>query len=183
MTAVSGTVTPGFEVIRDAFGDGQSLDVGGAQLAVYQHGVKVVDLWTGDDPVRGRPFDGDDFVLFMSVTKGLTSIVAHLLVQRGMLDIDTPVANYWPEFTQNGKENITVRMLLTHQAGLAGIPFEYGMKIPDMADWAKMVNWLEEMPPFWEPDTKFMYHACTFGFLVGAVVRRITGKDYRHIPP
>jgi len=173
---VYGTVSPDFEAVRDAFATAQSTDAGGAQLAVYQHGVKVVDLWTGNDPVRGRPFSGEDYVLFMSCTKGLTALVANILVQRGLLDVDLPVSTYWPEFAKNGKEKITTRMFLTHSAGLGAIPAEYGMKVSDMANWGKHIHWLEEMAPFWEPGTKCMYHPYTFGFLVGEVVRRITGK-------
>jgi len=173
---VLGTVAPGFEAIRDAFATGQSIDVGGAQLAVYRRGAKVVDLWTGDDPVRGRPFDGDGIAVFMSVTKGLTATVAHLLAQRGLLDYTAPVSQYWPEFAQNGKDKITVRMILTHSAGLPAFPAEAKIQGREMANYLKVVRCLEEMVPFWEPGTQFLYSPWTFGFLVGEIVRRITGK-------
>ncbi|EJT97382.1 beta-lactamase/transpeptidase-like protein [Dacryopinax primogenitus] len=174
--AVSGFVTPEFQQVLSAFAEGQKNDAGGAQLAVYHKGVKVVDIWTGNDPVRQRPFDGEGYVMFMSSTKGLTAIAAHVLVQRGLLDINAPVSKYWPEFAQNGKENITVSMLLSHTAGLGAVPAECEMKMPDLADWNKNTHWLEEMAPLWEPGTKLMYHPVTFGFLVGEVVRRISGK-------
>ncbi|EJT97383.1 esterase [Dacryopinax primogenitus] len=173
---VHGTVSPGFESIRQTFGLGQSGDIGGAQLAIYDHGVKVVDLWTGSDPVRGQTFPEDGLVVFMSATKGLTAIVAHLLIQRGLLDVDAPVSKYWPEFAKNAKEKITTRMFLNHTSGLAALPAEANITITDVTDSEKIIHVIEDMMPFWEPGTAFFYHAFTYGHLVGEVVRRITGR-------
>ncbi|EJT97381.1 beta-lactamase/transpeptidase-like protein [Dacryopinax primogenitus] len=173
---VFGTVAPGFESIRDAFEAGQSIDAGGAQLVAYQHGVKVVDLWTGDDPVRGKPFDGDDFILCMSVTKGLTTTVAHRLIERGILSINAPVCKYWPEFAQNGKENITVQMILNHTSGCSTWPLEADISFTNMVDWNRMIHALEKMAPFWEPGTAVLYAAWTYGLLIGEVIQRATGK-------
>jgi len=173
---VHGIVAPGFESIRSAFATAQSLDPGGAQLAVYQHGVKVVDLWTGDDVVRHKALPQDGLICFMSTTKALTATVAHLLVQRGQLDIDAPIAKYWPEFGKNGKETITTRMVLSHSAGLAVLPSADNMQLSDLPHWEKIIHCLEEMPPFWQPGTAFFYHMLNFGYIIGEIVRRITGR-------
>src|SRR4051812_2782648 len=120
MADIHGEVAPGFEKVRDAFAANftQHGDVGAA-FALYQNGVKVVDLWGGvADEESGRPWEEDTLQLVYSTTKGVTAAAAHLLAQRGELDFDAPVAEYWPEFKANGKENIPVRWLLSHRAGL-----------------------------------------------------------------
>src|ERR1700761_6805964 len=150
---VEGRTEPGFEAMRDAFARGQANDPGGAQLCVYQKGRVVVDLWTGRDPVNDRPFSGDTLIVLASVSKGITAIVAHSLVQQGVLDLDAPVSLYWPEFAQNGKGAIPVRYLLSHQAGLSefpahsGIGFDTSNALEKLLDWDRCVEVLAEMAP------------------------------------
>ncbi|EJT97379.1 beta-lactamase/transpeptidase-like protein [Dacryopinax primogenitus] len=173
---VYGEVAPGFEPVHLAFAKGQALDPGGAQLAVYQGGVKVVDLWTGNDPIRGRAYDANGFGILMSATKALTATVVHLLSERGDIDIDAPVCNYWTEFAQNGKSNITIKMVLMHTSGCCAFPVESGIVVREVLDLPRVIRCLEEMAPFWEPGTRMLYAPYTYGFILGEVVHRITGK-------
>jgi CubicO group peptidase (beta-lactamase class C family) len=148
----------------------------GAAVAVTLDGQPVVDLWGGvADPESGRPWQQDTIAQFWSCTKGLTSLCAHVLATRGELDLDAPVVKYWPEFGEAGKEEIPVRWLLTHQAGLAALVDP----IPDdgLCDWDDIVDRLARQAPLWEPGTRHGYHALTFGHLVGEVVRRVTGAS------
>jgi CubicO group peptidase (beta-lactamase class C family) len=161
---VHGEVAPGFEAVRDAFAKAQASDPGAAQLAVYRHAQPVVDLWT--DGVTG-----DSIGVVMSVSKGLTASCAHLLAQRGQLDYHRPVRDYWPEF---GKPEVLVRHLLSHTAGLAGLPPEIGFA--ELLDWDRCVAALATMTPAWRPGTQVEYHAATYGFLIGEVIRRIAGR-------
>ena len=105
---VGGKVTKKFEPVQDAFAKAQAADEGGAQLCVYHRGEKVVDLWCGHDSEHDRPFDGDTITLLMSCTKGMTATCAHILIERGLLDPDAPVAKYWPEFAAQGKSEMPV---------------------------------------------------------------------------
>jgi CubicO group peptidase (beta-lactamase class C family) len=147
----------------------------GAAVAVTVDGKLVVDLWAGHaDAARTRPWARDTIVNIASATKGPTAICAHHLADRGLLDLEAPVATYWPEFAQAGKAAIPVHMLLSHRAGLPAI----GTPLPTEAlyDWDTMTRALAAQAPWWEPGTRHGYHAFTFGWLVGEVVRRITGK-------
>jgi len=170
---VAGDVAAGFEPVREAFEKAQATDEGGAQLAVYRDGRLVVDLWAGSDPIGGRPFTGDSLTILMSVSKGLVATCANLLRERGMLDVDAPVAEYWPEFAAAGKDRITVAHLLSHRAGLS--EFDPDAGITDFLDWDRCVTALAEMAPLWEPGAYFRYHPLTHGYLTGEVIRRITG--------
>jgi CubicO group peptidase (beta-lactamase class C family) len=146
----------------------------GAAVCVTVDGETVADLWGGDaDPATGRPWERDTLGPVWSCTKGATALCAHMLVSRGQLDLDARVTDYWPEFGKNGKGDVTVRMLLSHQAGLAAIrePVPEG----GLCDWDLIVGMLAEQEPLWEPGTRHGYHGLTFGHLVGEVVRRITG--------
>ena len=172
-----GTVEQGFEGIRDAFATGQANDDGGAQLCVYRGGKKVVDLATGRDIKRDRPYTADLLSVLMSSTKGVVATAAMMLVERGQLDPDTPVAKYWPDFAQNGKADLRVSQVLAHSAGLAAYPPEVKIGIKELLDWNKPVTALAEMEPLWRPGTATAYHALTYGYLVGEIVRRITGKS------
>ena len=148
----------------------------GASLAVSLDGASVVDLWAGHaDEERKRPWERDTIVNVASTTKGMTALCAHILADRGLLDFNAPVARYWPEFAQAGKESLPVRYLLTHQAGLTRLEKELPQDA--MLDWELMVRTLERQAPSWEPGTKQGYHAITFGWLVGEVVRRVSGKS------
>ncbi|MGJ6964803.1 serine hydrolase domain-containing protein [Streptosporangium sp. G11] len=148
----------------------------GAACSVYVGGRPVANLWGGlADREANRPWRNDTIVHVASTTKGATAICAHLLAQRGELDLDAPVAQYWPEFGANGKEQIKVRWLLSHQAGL---PLVDGpLTFEQACAWHPVIRALEAQKPLWQPGTEHVYHAVTFGFLVGEVVRRICGKS------
>src|SRR5260370_24659337 len=176
MSKVDGMVEHGFEAIRDAFAEAEVKTEGGAQLCIYRQGKRVVDLWPGSDRVNDGPYTADTISIVMSCGKGVTATCAHLLVERGLLDLDAPVAHYWPEFAANGKANIPVSYLLSHRAGLPSFPPESGIALNEMLDWNRCVTALASMKPLWTPGTAFMYHQFTYGYLVGEVIRRITGK-------
>jgi CubicO group peptidase (beta-lactamase class C family) len=147
----------------------------GAAVCVTLDGTPVVDLWGGiADRTTGRPWQSDTLVLVWSCTKGAVALCAHVLASRGLLDLDAPVARYWPEFAAAGKETITVRLLLDHQAGLPAVrtPLRPG----GLYDWEYMTSTLAAEAPFWPPGTRQGYHATTFGHLVGEVVRRVSGR-------
>jgi|SRR5579871_3094499 len=177
---IAGMVAAGFESVRLAFAEGQSIDRGGAQLCIYRHGERVVDLWTTRDREHDRDFDGESLTVLMSCTKGAVALAANMLSERGLLDFDAPVARYWPEFAAGGKSGILVRHLLTHAAGLMGYDPESGMGASDILDWQKSTDALARMTPLWTPGTAYLYHFLTFGFLLGEVMRRITGKSFGH---
>ena len=173
---IHGTVAPGFEPVRDAF-ERNFRDHGeqGAACAAYVTGRKVVDLWAGiADHTTGRVWDEDTISLIWSATKGPAAMCVHRLAQRGDIDLDAPVADYWPEFAANGKAGITVRMVLSHTAGLPVI--EEPLTLDDLLAVSPTVPALERQAPIWEPGTKHGYHAITYGFLVTEIVRRVTGR-------
>jgi len=148
----------------------------GASVCVTLEGETVVDMWGGiARPVTNAPWKEDTMSVVFSSTKGATSLCAHILASRGKLDLDAPVAQYWPEFAQGGKEAIPVKMLLNHQAGLAGVRD----LLPPGAffNWEGMIHALERQEPWWKPGSQHGYHATTFGWLVGEVVRRVSGKS------
>jgi CubicO group peptidase (beta-lactamase class C family) len=176
MSEVSGATAPGFEGVREAFAvnlaGGQEI---GAAVSAYVNGRKVVDLWGGvADPADGRPWERDTLQVVYSTTKAVTAACALLLAQRGELDLDAPVAEYWPEFATNGKERIPVRWLLTHQAGLPTL--DHPISRAEAIAWEPMVEALAAQRPAWEPGTAHGYHGLTFGWLVGEVVRRASGR-------
>ncbi len=148
----------------------------GAACSVYVGGRPVVNLWGGlADREANRPWRRNTIVQVASTTKGATAICAHMLVQRGELDLDAPVARYWPEFGAAGKEQIPVRWLLSHQAGL---PIVDGpLTFEQACAWHPVIRALEAQRPLWQPGTEHVYHSVTYGFLVGEVVRRVTGKS------
>jgi CubicO group peptidase (beta-lactamase class C family) len=148
----------------------------GASVCITVGGQTVVNLWGGTAHVAtGAPWTEDTVSLVFSCTKGATALCAHILASRGRLDLDAPVAKYWPAFAHAGKAHIPVRMLLNHQAGLPAVrkPLPQGA----FYDWDLMVAALEKEEPFWEPGTRNGYHGLTFGWLVGEVVRRVSGKS------
>jgi CubicO group peptidase (beta-lactamase class C family) len=176
--AVRGHVEEGWGKVADAFRDNFEGSPGevGAACSVYVGGRPVVDVWGGlADAEAARPWDENTIALVASTTKGATAICAHLLVQRGELDVDAPVVRYWPEFRGAGKEQIPVRWLLSHQAGLPVI--DSPLTFEDACAWDPVIRALEVQEPLWQPGTEHLYHAHTFGFLVGELVRRITGKS------
>ncbi|GAA3798577.1 serine hydrolase domain-containing protein [Streptomyces coacervatus] len=176
MTTIDGEVEAGFEPVRDAFeaNFSQHGDIGAA-VCVYRDGRPVVDLWGGvADPETGRPWTRDTLQLVYSATKGATATAAHMLVQRGMLDLDAPVAKYWPEFAANGKADIPVRWLLSHQAGL--IALDQPVPLNEALAWHPMAAALAAQRPQWTPGTAHGYHGRTWGWLVGEVIRRVSGR-------
>jgi CubicO group peptidase (beta-lactamase class C family) len=178
---IEGTVVPGFEAVREAFAANFAVggDVGAA-VCVYRDGRPVVDLWGGSaDPDTDRPWERDTLQLVYSATKGVTAAVAHLLAERGQLDLDAPVAHYWPEFAAAGKADIPVRWLLSHQAGLAAL--DKPVPLTDALAWQPMVEALAAQTPNWPPGTAHGYHGRTFGWLVGEVLRRATGRTVGQI--
>jgi CubicO group peptidase (beta-lactamase class C family) len=175
--AVEGWTAPGFEDVRVAFEKNfaEGLEVGAA-FSAYHRGKIVADLWGGVADVKtGRAWERDTMIVVFSTTKGMTAICANKLAQEGLLDVDAPVAHYWPEFAQTGKESIPVRYLLSHRAGLAWV--DEPLTLEQALAWEPMIHALEHQKPAWEPGSAHGYHAVTYGYLVGEVVRRVTGRS------
>jgi CubicO group peptidase (beta-lactamase class C family) len=175
--SIDGWTAPGFEGVRDAFeanfAAGKEV---GAAFAAYRGDRKIVDLWGGiADADTGKPWEEHTMVLVFSTTKGATAVCANKLAQEGKLDVDAPVAQYWPEFAQAGKERVPVRYLLSHQAGLPWVDGE--MTLEEALSWEPVIDALARQRPHWEPGSKHGYHATTYGWLVGEVIRRVTGRS------
>jgi CubicO group peptidase (beta-lactamase class C family) len=164
-----------FDAVRGAFAEILVNDDVGASVAVSVDGEMVVDLWGGwMDGARRRPWMADTLVNVFSSTKTLTALCALLLADRGELDLDAPVARYWPDFAANGKADVRVRHLLGHTAGLSGFEGEAGEAL--LYDWDAACARLAAQAPWWQPGSASGYHAITQGYLVGEVVRRISGQ-------
>jgi CubicO group peptidase (beta-lactamase class C family) len=173
---IGGTVERGFEPVRDAFAANfdERGDLGAA-CCVYVGGTPVVDLWGGlTRPDGTDPYGPQTLQIVASATKGAVAICAAQLAAEGRLDVDAPVAEYWPEFSAAGKAELPVRYLLNHQAGLPAP--ERQLTLDESLDWATVCAALAETPPFWEPGSAHGYHAFTYGWLVGEVLARITGQ-------
>lgn len=164
-----------FAAVREAFEENfRERGELGASVAVTVGGETVVDLWGGwADPARTRPWERDTLVNVWSTTKGPVALCAHILADRGLLDFDRPVAAYWPEFAAAGKEGVLVRHLLSHRAGLSGLREPH--TLAQLYDWELTTERLAATEPWWEPGTRSGYHALTYGFLVGELVRRVSG--------
>ncbi|MFE6055602.1 serine hydrolase domain-containing protein [Kitasatospora sp. NPDC056446] len=146
----------------------------GAAVTVYSGGRRVVELWGGTaDERTGRAWTQDTLVPVFSCAKGPVSIGAHLLAQQGRLDLDAPVARYWPEFARHGKQSVTTRMILGHRAGIPAL--DAVLSFEEVAAWDPVIRAIEAQQPLWEPGTAYEYHGHVFGFAVGEVIRRITG--------
>ncbi|MBL6851932.1 MAG: beta-lactamase family protein [Alphaproteobacteria bacterium] len=176
-TNIGGFVHDGFEEVRKVFqghfDTGQDV---GASVCVTKNGETVVDLWGGyADAARTKPWVKDTIINVYSTTKTMTALTALLLADRGLIDFKAPVARYWPEFAANGKANVTVAHLMSHSAGLSG--WKEPITKADLYDWEKATSLLAAQAPFWEPGTAAGYHAMTQGYLVGEVIRRVTGKS------
>jgi CubicO group peptidase (beta-lactamase class C family) len=172
---VRGTCAPGFEPVRAAFAASfaERGEVG-AGLCVTHRGEVVVDLAGGvADPATGAPWEHDTMAMVWSCTKGATAICAHLLCATGELDLDAPVRLWWPEFASDGRETVTLAMLLNHQAGLPGVSEE--LPAGAVFDFDEMVARMARERPMWEPGTRHGYHSFTYGWLIGEVIRRVTG--------
>ena len=176
MAEVHGTCDQRFDEMRKILS--ANIDSGddvGASVAVVYRGEMVVDLWGGwSDPERTVPWGRETITNVWSSTKTQMALCALILVDRGLLDLDAPVATYWPEFGANGKEGVLVRHLLSHTSGVSG--WAQPVDVSDLYDWKKSTSMLANQEPWWEPGTSSGYHALNQGHLVGEVIRRITGK-------
>jgi CubicO group peptidase (beta-lactamase class C family) len=172
-----GTVAPRFAAVRDAFVDNfaQHGDVGAA-CCVYLDGQPVVDLWGGvADHTTNRAWDAGTPVIVFSATKGVTATAVHLLIERGALDPDAPIASYWPEFAAAGKGGIPLRWAMAHRAGLAAV--EGALSLAEVLAWEPVVRAIAAQAPNWEPGTAHGYHARAYGWILGEVIRRVTGRS------
>ena len=176
MTDIQGYCNPKFERVADAFAKNfaENQEVG-ASIAATVEGEMVVDLWGGfADQKTSRLWEKNSICCVFSATKGVVATVTHMLVERGQIDLDLPIAHYWPEYAQNGKENVTLRQVMAHTAGMVFIDTELYIGAP--YDWETMVNACAAQKPEWEPGSTLGYHAITFGWIVGEVMRRVTGE-------
>ncbi|HET9728468.1 MAG TPA: serine hydrolase domain-containing protein [Acidimicrobiia bacterium] len=174
---IEGTCADRFAAVRSAFeANFQERSEVGAAVCVTLDGETVVDLWGGvADPSGGTEWERDTISVIWSCTKGAVALCAHMLIARGTMHLDDRVCDHWPEFAKNGKDAITVRMLLAHQAGLAALREPIP---PDgFHDWDLICERLAEQQPLWEPGTRNGYHALTYGHLVGELVRRVDGRS------
>ncbi|MGK0336691.1 MAG: CubicO group peptidase (beta-lactamase class C family) [Candidatus Azotimanducaceae bacterium] len=174
---IQGHCDPRFGAVKEVLA--ASIESGtdiGASFAAYIHGEKVVDIWAGHlDVEQSTPWQENTLINVYSTTKTMSFLCAMLLVEQGRLDFDANVSDYWPEFAQNGKENVKVWHLMNHAAGLSGT--DAPLQGEDLYDWAKVIAALEKQAPWWEPGSATGYHALTQGYLIGEVVRRISGKS------
>jgi CubicO group peptidase (beta-lactamase class C family) len=178
-SAVNGHCDSRFDKVADALAD--ELSTGnevGAAIAVDIDGESVLDVWGGHtDAARTLPWNRDTIVNVWSSTKTVTSLAALMLADRGLLDLDAPVATYWPEFAANGKHDVMVRHLLSYTSGVAG--WQEPMTTEDLFDWDTATSRLAAQAPWWEPGTASGYHALNYGFLVGELVKRTANKSLR----
>lgn len=178
---IEGHVAPGFEGVRDAFAAGfertDDLREVGAAVAVVHRGEVVASLWGGmADAATGTAWREDTLANVWSTTKGVTAALVAIAVDHGLIDYAAPVARYWPEFAANGKADVTVAQLLSHQAGLPGFP--EGTTLADLYAWDPAVERLAAHAPMWAPGTHNSYHAITFGHLAGELLQRATGRRF-----
>jgi CubicO group peptidase (beta-lactamase class C family) len=174
--SISGFVKPGFEAVRKAFHDNfiQRKEIGAA-CCVYHKGEKVVDLWGGvRNKTTGEPWEENTMVLVFSTTKGMSGLAIALANSRGLVDYDERVSKYWPEFAQEGKEKITVRQLLSHQAALFGLDIHLNKEL--ISDFDRLAKVLSQQKPAWEPGSRQAYHAVTLGFYESELIRRVDPK-------
>ena len=173
---INGFCDEQFERVKNAFirNFKSGLEVG-ASFAATINGKFVIDMWAGHaDAAKTSSWEQDTIVNVYSTTKVMTVLCTLMLVDRGLLDLDAPVAKYWPEFAQAGKEKLPVRYLFSHTAGLPG--FDEKIPVEALYDWDRIINLLAAQKPWWKPGTKSGYHAITHGYLLGELIRRITGK-------
>ncbi len=173
---VAGEVDDGFGRVMNVFSHNfaERGDLGAA-CALYVDGRKVVDIWAGVADARtGRTWDEDTSAVIFSCSKGLLAICVYVLVQKGLLDLDAPVARYWPEFARHGKDAIPVRWLLSHRAGLPALDRDLTRR--EVLAWDPVIRAIEAQSPLWAPGTAHSYHALTYGWLIGEVIRRVTGS-------
>ncbi|MGQ4383757.1 serine hydrolase domain-containing protein [Streptomyces sp. SAS_270] len=173
-STVEGYVAPGFGAVADAFAANfTERGERGAACSVMIDGKPVVDIHGGESR-PGRPWSEQTRSVVFSVSKGVTTILLLMAAERGLLDLDEPVATYWPEFATHGKDRVTVRQMLAHRAGLVAPDIEHTPE--DLKAWGPVVDGLAAQAPLWKPNTDFAYHALTLGYLAGEVLRRVSGK-------
>lgn len=178
MPEVHGTHDDRFTAVRDTLEQQLGGDELGASIAVDVGGETVVDLWGGwRDEERTTPWTQDTIVNVWSTTKTITNLAMLTLVERGLLDVDAPVAEYWPEFAANGKADVRVRHLMSHTSGVAG--WDPPFTVEDMYDWELSTSRLAAQAPWWEPGTASGYHANNQGHLLGEVLRRVDGRHLK----
>ncbi|MCG8671208.1 MAG: beta-lactamase family protein [Pseudomonadales bacterium] len=153
---------------------------GGASLCVYHRGEKVVDVWGGTKDRNGTPWEEDTIVFSASTTKGVTSTLMHLIIDKGLAKLDDPISKHWPEFGANGKENITIRQALNHQAGLYNIG-DYNFADDDIHDWHTARDAIANAAPAHEPGRFSAYHGLTYGHIIGGLIEHITGKSFQQV--
>jgi CubicO group peptidase (beta-lactamase class C family) len=173
MVVIHGDCDERFKSVKEAFKRNfeEDLEVG-ASLAITHKGKLVVDLWGGYmDAKKSRPWEKDTIVNVYSTTKVMGALCVHILVDRGLIDLDAPVSNYWPEFAQAGKKDIPVRYILSHTTGIPG--FNEKICVNDLYNWEKMTAMVASQKPWWKPGTRSGYQSISFSFLVGELVRRI----------
>ena len=169
-------VAQGFEAVARAFQNNfeQHGDIGAA-CTIFHKGEVVVDIWGGiAKPKTNSPWQANTTQLCFSATKGVTAICVLQLVEQGLLDLDLPIAHYWPEFGCAGKEAITTRMVLSHRAGIAAIEGDYSLQ--DVYDRQPIIDGIARQAPNWEPNTKHGYHVRSYGWILGEIVRRVSGQ-------
>lgn len=174
---IDGRLHPDFQEVANVFEGILERQAGGGAFAVYHRGECVVDLWGGCLDRNRTPWREDTMAPSFSTTKGVASTLVHIMADRGLVDYDARVADYWPEFGQHGKEGITVRHVLTHQSGL----YHIRQMVDDatrMRDWGYMIDAIERAEPTHEPGTRTGYHGLTYGYLVGEILQRVTGKRF-----
>ncbi len=175
--SVEGRVESGFEAVRDAFANNFDAHAEvGAACSIYRDGECVVDLWGGlADPSGGRPWRRDTIQLVFSATKGATAILVNRMAEQGKLDLDAPVASLWPEFAAEGKSAITTRQVMSHRAGLANVVGD--LSFEDVLAGEPVVRAISAQAPNWKPGTEHGYHARSYGWILGEIVRRVSGKS------
>lgn len=172
---IQGTFDPKFEPLVDLFASqGPTNPAGGSSLAVFQHGRPVVNVWQGEAQA-GEPWTEETISTVFSCTKGIISILAARLVEQGLLNLEAPVADYWPEFAQGGKSEIKVKTLLQHRAGLSATRRD--LSRAELLDGETVIKELAAQEPLWQPDSNYGYHALTFGHLVSKLIQSVSGHS------
>ncbi len=177
---IDGTLHPAFDGVAKCLQAQLETAPGGAAVCVYHRGRRVVDLWGGYRDRRRQPWCADTMSPSFSTTKGVAATLTHMMVDRGLLDYDDRIATFWPEFGQAGKESITLRQVLAHQSGLYHIR-QMIDRADRMLDWEYVIHAIERAEPVHEPGARTGYHGLTFGYLVGEVLRRITGVEFSEL--
>ncbi|HVO22740.1 MAG TPA: serine hydrolase domain-containing protein [Candidatus Margulisiibacteriota bacterium] len=177
---MEGTLHPGFIPVATALRRQLEGYPGGAAVCVYHRGQCVVDLWGGTRDRAGNPWEADTLAPSFSTTKGVASTLLHIMADRGLLRYEDRIARYWPEFAQAGKDAITVRHVLTHQSGLYHIR-QMIDRAERMLDWEYMIRAIERTSPLHQPGARSGYHGLTYGFLVGELLQRVTGRPFSQL--